>query len=99
MTLRRYAPLRPSAGTTIPLLVRHAVLERDGGCIGPRIGMPGDCAGSVQLDHVRASHGIGLKSETTAGNLASLCGLHHQLKTEHGREWRPVILAYLEGAR
>ena len=36
-----------------------------------------------------------MKSETTAANLVSLCGDHHRWKTEHGREARPLLLAYL----
>lgn len=96
MTLRRYAPLKPSRGTVIPASLRLIVLQRDNGCVGPRVGMPGDCGGALELDHVRASHGIGMKSPTEAGNLATLCGFHHRLRTEHGRTWRPVLLAYLE---
>lgn len=93
--MRRYAPLRHSPGTVIPLAVRRAVLARDRGCIGPRVGMDGPCLGGVELDHVRASHGMGMKSESTPGNLASLCGFHHQERTENGRIWRPRILGYL----
>lgn len=96
MTLRRYAPIAPSSGTRIPGELRIHVLERDGGCVGPLLGMPGDCYGSLELDHVRASHGMGLKSPTVASNLVSLCGGHHRVKTDAGRTWRPVLLAYLE---
>lgn len=76
--------------------MRLDVLQRDQGCIGPMVGMPGDCYGSLELDHVRASHGVGLKSATVPSNLVTLCGGHHRLKTEAGRTWRPVLLAYLE---
>jgi hypothetical protein len=54
--------------------------------------------GSDEQDHVRASHGIGMKSESVASNLVLLCGLHHRWKTEHGREARPLLLEYLERA-
>jgi hypothetical protein len=97
MTLRRYVPPRASAGTTIPPSLREAVVRRDAGCVGLRVGMPGDCVGAIELDHVRASHGIGMKSETSAGNLVSLCGAHHRYKTSFGREARPLLLAYLSG--
>lgn len=97
MTLRRYAPIAPSKGTVIPPQLRLLVLDRDRGCVGPTVGMPGDCAGGLELDHVRASHGIGMKSETTAANLVALCGTHHRWKTEHGREVRPALLDYLHG--
>lgn len=95
MTLRRYAPLKAGRGTVIPPELRLEVLARDNGCVGPRVGMPGDCRGALELDHVRASHGMGMKSPTEASNLAVLCGFHHQLRTLEGRKWRPVLLAYL----
>ncbi len=96
MTLRRYAPMKPSRGTTIPPALRIEVLNRDQGCAG--FGrLPGPCGSPLELDHVRASHGIGMKSETTAANLVTLCGEHHRWKTSNGREARPILIAYLEG--
>lgn len=97
--MRRYAGLRPSRGTIIPSSMREAVLRRDwahGRCIGKVVGMPGDCIGPIELDHVRASGAIGRKSRTEPDNLVALCGFHHRLKTGAGRTWRPVLLAYLE---
>ena len=99
MTLRRYSPLKPSAGTRIPDEVRRQVILRDGGCVGPRVGMPTDCVGGIELDHVRASEGLGMKSPSTADNLVSLCGTCHRLKTLEGRRWRPRLIGYLAGAR
>lgn len=96
MSLRRYAPLKPSRGVVIPAEVRLEVLLRDKGCVGFRVGFPTTCAGPLELDHVRASHGIGLKSASTPDNLASLCGECHRWKTSHGREARPLLLTYLE---
>jgi len=95
MTLRRYVSMKPSRGTAIPAAVRAEVYARDQGCVGPRVGMPGECQGAISLDHVRASHGIGMKSATERGNLISACGFHHKLKTEHGRTWRPLLLQYI----
>jgi hypothetical protein len=43
MTLRRYAPITPSRGTVIPPQLRIQVLNRDGGCVGPAVGMPDPC--------------------------------------------------------
>ncbi len=97
MTLRRYQPMKPSLGTVIPDAIRRNVVLRDAGCVGPRAGLPGPCSGGIELDHVRASHGMGMKSETSEGNLVSLCGSHHRYKTSFGREARPLLLAYLEG--
>lgn len=84
-----------SQGTVIPPGIRLAVLRRDGGCVGHRLDWPGDCFGSLELDHVRASHGIGMKSETTPENLVSLCSTHHRLRTEYGRIFRPRLIDYL----
>lgn len=104
MTLRRYTPLRarkayrpPRPVDPIPPDVRRYVRERDGGCVGPRIGMPGGCSGPTDPDHVRASGALGRKSRSTADNLASLCRyVHHDLKTREGKKWRPALIAYLE---
>lgn len=97
--MRRYAPIAPSKGTVIPNPMRLRVLQRDaravGGCIGFAL-LNGSCAGGLELDHVRASHGVGMKSVTCDCNLVSLCGAHHRFKTEHGREVRPVLIVYLE---
>jgi hypothetical protein len=72
------------------------VMARDGGCVGPRIGMVGDCVGPSELDHIRASGGLSLRSRSTPDNLAVLCGRHHRTKTEAGRTWRPKLLAWVE---
>lgn len=95
MTLRRYAPMKPSTGTPVPPDIRLRVLRRDAGCVGYRLNLPGDCMGALELDHVRASHGIGMKSRTEADNLVTLCGAHHRYKTDHGRTVRPLLLDYL----
>jgi hypothetical protein len=58
--------------------------------------MPELCFGGLELDHVRASHGIGMKSETTVQNLVQLCASHHRIKTNDGRTWRPILVSYLE---
>ena len=92
--MRRYAPLQPSRGTVIPTSVRNNVLARDAGCVGARIGMPGECSGRLELDHVRAG-GMGLKSPSEDWNLVALCSQHHRHRTENGREWRPLLLAYI----
>lgn len=94
--MRRYSPIKPSRGTVIPSKIREAVKRRDGFCVGPAVGMPGRCQGGIEIDHVRASHGMGMKSETESGNLVSLCGKHHIERTLNGRTWRPLLLAYIE---
>jgi hypothetical protein len=94
--VRRYAPLKQSRGTTWPVEVREAARERDGGCIGPLVGMPGACFGGIELDHIRASGAIGMKSRSTLDNAASLCAAHHPLKTREGRKWRPLLIEYVD---
>lgn len=96
MTLRRLTPLKPSRGTLIPARVRLEVEARDRGCVGSRIGMPRECFGRLELDHVRASGGLGLKSPSETWNLVTLCGQHHYEKTIHGREWRPRLIEWIE---
>lgn len=97
MTLRRYAPITPSRGTTWPPDVRSAIVERDGGrCVGERAGFPIPCTGKpIELDHVRASHGMGMKSDSTVDNGVCLDSWCHRWKTENGREARPLLLKYL----
>ncbi len=96
MTLRRYAPMKRSVGTVIPSEVRRSVVARDKICIGLIAGFPGPHGGTLELDHVRASHGISMKSDSIEGNLVLLCSMCHRWKTEHGREARPLLLDYLE---
>lgn len=76
--------------------LREAVLERDQGCVGPRLGMPRACFGRLELDHIRASGGLGLRSASVITNLITVCGAHHYAKTVEGRKWRP---AFIEWAR
>jgi hypothetical protein len=82
----------------IPSLVRAHVRARDRGCVFTRLGVPHDCFGRLELDHVRASGGLGLKSASTASNLVLLCPLAHREKTLNGRRWRPLLLAWIERA-
>ena len=101
--IRRYAPLRPSIGTTWPPDVRRAILTRDDwACVSARAGLPvtQTCwdAGALEIDHVRASHGIGMKSPSTVDNGVALCPPCHRWKTLNGRVARPLLLAYIERA-
>ena len=97
--LRRYSPMKPSRGTTIPAAMRLAVLQRDGRCVGATLGWPGTHSLALEIDHVRASGALGKKSATEPGNLVALCGECHRWKTDHGRAARPQLVAYLTGAR
>ena len=94
VTLRRFAPMKPSAGTRWPAEVRAHIHEHQHQCLGPLAGMPGDCAGYAELDHVRAG-GTGIKSSSVATNGARLCSWHHRLKTNQGRTYRPRLLSVI----
>lgn len=72
------------------------VIHRDRGCVGPRIGMGGTCAGSIEIDHVD-NEGLSRRGPSTPSNLALLCSAHHRAKTENARLWRPALRNYLEG--
>jgi hypothetical protein len=55
--------------------------------------MPGECVGQSELDHVRGSGGLSMKSLSIATNGARLCnGTHHPMKTNAGKTWRPRLL-------
>ena len=99
MSLRRYAPMKPSLGTRWdPAIVREAVLLHRGRCLGAVVGMPGPCAGELEPDHIRASGGMGMKSRSTLDNCAPMCGEHHRLKTREGRKWRMKLIEAVERA-
>ena len=94
--IRRRTPLLTSKGTLIPLGIRTAVNQRDPVCVGRVIGLPGECIGGLEMDHVRASGGLQMKSPSVASNLVRLCLSHHDYKTNHGREVRPRLIAYID---
>ena len=99
--LRRYPSTRhrgASRPDPVPPAVRALVRERDRGCVFTRLAIPHECLGALELDHVRASGGLGLRSRSTPDNLVLLCPAAHRAKTLDGRRWRPVLLAWIEAA-
>jgi len=98
----RRAPLRRTGdhhpSDPVPPAVRAHVKARDRICVFARIGIPHECFGRLELDHVRASGGLGLRSRSTPDNLVLLCPWAHHIKTLEGRRWRPVLLAWIERA-
>ena len=78
--------------------MRAHVRARDRGCVFTRLGIQHDCFGQLELDHVRASGGLGLRSRSTSDNLVLLCPSAHHMKTLEGRRWRPVLLAWIAAA-
>jgi 5-methylcytosine-specific restriction endonuclease McrA len=100
--LRRY-PTRhrrgdPRSPDPVAPGVRAQVRTRDRGCVFTWLGIPHDCFGQLELDHVRASGGLGLRSRSTLDNLVLLCPVAHRMKTLEGRRWRPVLLTWIEHA-
>lgn len=90
---------KPKKDRKWPEGLHDYIVERDQGCVAHRLQLGRDrpCFGKVQVDHVRHSGGIGMKSPTEAWNLVSLCGQHHYSKTVHeGGDWRPVLIKYLQ---
>jgi 5-methylcytosine-specific restriction endonuclease McrA len=100
--LRRYSVhrrrSRGSRPNPIPAAVRDHVRARDRGCVFERLGVAHDCFGRLEVDHVRASGGLGIRSRSTPDNLVLLCPAAHLEKTLHGRRWRPVLLAWIDRA-
>jgi 5-methylcytosine-specific restriction endonuclease McrA len=77
---------------------KNYVRARDRNCVAFRASgeHPSVCDGRLDVDHVRASGGLGMKSPTHRTNMVVLCRHHHRAKTEYGKVWRPLLLAYLE---
>lgn len=85
---------------------KNYVRARDGHCVAVRSLQVADlykgaliptlCDGPLDVDHVRASGGLGMKSPTHRTNMVTLCRWHHRLKGEYGKVWRPLLLDYLE---
>jgi 5-methylcytosine-specific restriction endonuclease McrA len=84
---------------------KNYVRARDNGCVAlralamvhPRLRQEYMiCQGPLDVDHVRASGGLGMKSPTVRSNLVVLCRHHHNAKTDWGKTWRPLLIAYLE---
>jgi hypothetical protein len=74
------------------------VLRRDGGCVGPVVGMPGLCSWRIELDHIDGG-GLGRRGPSTPDNLVSLCSGHHRYKTEHARVARPILREHVATAQ
>lgn len=84
--------MKPSQGTVWPKDVREHIEHHQKSCVGALAGMPEMCDRYVELDHIRASGGIGMKSKSIATNGARTCSLHHRLKTNNGKVWRPRFI-------
>jgi hypothetical protein len=95
----RMKPKKVKRDTDAERAEKNYVRARDNGCVARRSAPYNPdmwCAGPLDVDHVRASGGLGLKSPTHRTNMVVLCRHHHRAKTEYGKVWRPLLLAYLE---
>jgi hypothetical protein len=94
--------MKQSRGTVWPDDVRADIEARDGGsCVGPRAGFPAEvttrCQGRTRdIDHIRASGGMGMKSRSTVDNGCLLDPWCHRWKTENGRVARPLLIAWVD---
>ena len=65
-----------------------AVLQRDGGCVAPRLGGSyADCAGRNRLEHVKAEPRMGKRAEARADRLVTLCEGHTEPGMKAGYVW------------
>jgi hypothetical protein len=83
----------------VSAVLRLAVLERDGGCIAPRLGgSAADCWGRLTIEHVKAELRMGRRGE----HMVSLCQGHTEDGRKAGFQWntnaenRTKVRAYLE---
>lgn len=75
--------------------LRIAVLERDQGCVAPRLGgSVMDCGGRDTLDHVKDQPRMGKRAPSDMAHLVTLCEQHH-LWTGWATSHRPELREYL----
>ena len=92
---KKRVKIKPRRDPVTPEL--YAYLERrDGRCAMAKIRGDHVCDGPSEIDHVRASGGLGLRSPSTKANTVRLCRWAHLTKTYHGRVIRPLLLDYIE---
>lgn len=74
-----------------------AYLERrDGRCAMAKIRADHICDGPSEIDHIRSSGGLGLRSPSIKANCVRLCRWAHLQKTYYGKTIRPLLLYYIE---
>ena len=97
MTLRRRSllrrrPRRDPVSRDVALFV----INRDQGCVAPRLGGSSmDCGGRDTLDHVRDEPMMGKRAPSDIAHLVVLCEAHH-LWTGWATSHRPELRRYLE---
>lgn len=69
-------------------VLRIEVLERDDGCVAPRLGGSfHDCWGRVTLAHVKEEQRLGLRAPSDCAHLASVCEGHAEAGARAGYCW------------
>ena len=97
--LKERKPLRSrSKRDPVSSQLRTAVLERDRGCIAPRVCdciTSQGCSGRLTLDHVKDQPRMGKRAPSDPSHLVTLCWHHHLdgWATAH----RPELRKYLRG--
>lgn len=72
----------------VPPKVALEVLERDKGCVAPRLGGSFmDCWGRNTIAHVKVAPRMGRKAEPLAGRLVTICQGHMEDGTKGGYCW------------
>ena len=78
---------RPHRDPVTPT-VRIAVLERDQGCVAPRLGGSFlDCWGRITLAHVKDEQRMGVRAPSDPAHLASVCEGHAEAGMRAGYVW------------
>lgn len=84
---RRRDPVTPD--------LRAAVLERDMGCVAPRLDRhAGPCQGVLTLDHVKDQPRMGVRAPSDERHLVTVCERHH-LWSGWATSHRPMLRRYL----
>ena len=97
--MRRSPIKRHSRKDPVTPELRAAVLERDGGCVAPRLDPLMElwtdwCDGPLTLDHVKSQPRMGVRAPSDMAHLVTLCAFHH-LDSGWATAHRPELREYL----
>jgi hypothetical protein len=72
----------------VPAALAVAVLQRDNGCVAPRLGGSyHDCWGRNRIEHVKSEPRMGVRAESRLDRLLTLCEGHTEPGTKAGYCW------------
>lgn len=73
---------------TVTAKIALAVLQRDGGCVAPRLGGSAmDCWGRNRIEHVKAEPRMSKRAEPRMDRLLTLCEGHTEPGMKAGYVW------------